>query len=71
MAKKNGKYLNPDEPARPRRGGRKKTNRKAVRVILIVLAVVFCAALIGLGIWQLRLAKARSDFRKLSAIVRL
>lgn len=71
MAKKNGKYLNPDEPARPRRGDRrKKTNRKAVRVILIVLAVVFCAALIGLGIWQLRLAKARSDFRKLAAIVR-
>ena len=71
MAKKNGKYLNPDEPARPRRGGRrKKTNRRAVRVILIVLAVVFCAALIGLGIWQLRLAKARSDFRKLAAIVR-
>ena len=70
MAKKNGKYLNPDEPARPRRGGRrKKTNRKAVRVILIVLAVVFCAALIGLGIWQLRLAKARSDFRKLSEMV--
>ena len=31
---------------------------------------IICAALIGLGIWQLRLAKARSDFRKLAAIVR-
>lgn len=57
MAKRNGKYLNTARRKGP------------VHILLIVLAAALGAALIGVGVWQLHLAKARRDFQALSAMV--
>jgi len=53
-----------------RRTGKKSVGRKKRRTLLIVFALVFCAALIGLDVYMFHLYKARSDFQKLSEIVR-
>lgn len=67
MASKQGKYQTPRRPAPPRRsrqGGKRRPNP-----LFIILAAVFCVALVAVAAVLIHMGKARSDFRKLSEMV--
>ncbi|MGM9550154.1 MAG: class B sortase [Faecousia sp.] len=79
MTNKNGKFLGPNKSSqaqnaaeRSQTGPAKRSARNArpaVRILLTVLAAVFCVSAIALTVCLLHLSKARSDFRELSSMV--
>ena len=67
MANNQGKFLNSRRQSPPRPAGSGK--RKSHRPLFIILAAIFCIALIVLAAILIHMGKARSDFRKLSEMV--
>ena len=67
MASKQGKYQTPRRSAPPRRGGQGRSKRPSP--LFIILAAVFCVALVAVAAVLIHMGKARSDFRKLSEMV--
>ena len=71
MANKQGKFQTPRTPVPPRRNdaGQRRRRRRGPNPLFIILAAVFCIALIVVAAILIHMGKARSDFRKLSEMV--